>query len=260
MEQSQANAAAQILCDARRNRQRIDCLPPACRPQNIGDGYQIQDALINLIGGSFHTWKVGSTSKKAQDLVGTTHPIAARLLDDIVWMQPDSLPADRFFMRALEAEFAFSLRHALPAGEQPFSMDRVASAIGKLYPAVEISDSRYHDWSVVGGPSLLADNSNDGGLVLGRPSEDWRGLDLPAQVVTLYVNDNAVARGKGADVLGNPVAALAWLADDRAARGDGLAAGQIVTTGSCTGVFMANAGDRVRADYGPFGSVSFSFT
>ena len=134
MEHSQVLVAARLLRDARQHRERIDSLPQACRPQDIDDGYQIQDALFGLLGGCSQTWKIGSTSKKAQDLVGTTHPIAARLLDENVWMQPETLAGDRFFMRALEAEFAFGLRRSLPAGDEPFSLARATDAIGSLYP------------------------------------------------------------------------------------------------------------------------------
>jgi 2-keto-4-pentenoate hydratase len=68
-----------------------------------------------------------------------------------------------------------------------------------------------------------------------------------------------VAEGSGANVLGDPVEALVWLANDQRQRGDGLRAGQAVITGSCTGVNMAEAGDKARAEFGTLGAVELEF-
>jgi 2-keto-4-pentenoate hydratase len=76
----------------------------------------------------------------------------------------------------------------------------------------------------------------------------------------MIVNGETVAEGSGANVLGDPVEALVWLANDQRERGAGLLAGQVVITGSCTGVNMAVAGDRVRADFGELGAVELEFT
>ncbi len=109
MEQATAVEAATILREARISHTRLDALPERCRPQTIDDGYQVQQALVSLMGDEVVGWKLGSTSKAAQRIVGTTEPFAARLLGANLHHDPARLPADAFFMRALEAEFAFRL-------------------------------------------------------------------------------------------------------------------------------------------------------
>ncbi|MFQ5545534.1 MAG: 2-keto-4-pentenoate hydratase, partial [Acidiferrobacterales bacterium] len=125
--------------------------------------------------------------------------------------------------------------------------------------SIEISDSRYNDWSAVGAPSLIADNGNDGGFVLGNAVQGWRDSDLATHVVSLILNGDVVAQGSGANVLEDPILALRWFLNDRARRGDYLYAGQVITTGSCTNIVMAGPNDQVKADFGSFGVVELAF-
>ena len=260
MDQDAVQAAAEVLREARLRHRRIMALPEACRPATIAEGYQVQDALVDRMGEPIVGWKIGSTSKAAQKIVGTTGPFAARILASNFHTSPARLPAAAFFMRALEAEFAFTLTADLPARDEAYGRAEVLAAAGTLHPAIEISDSRFDDWSAAGAPSLIADNGNEGQVVFGAGHEDWRGIDLPGHAAAMIVNGETVAQGSGANVLDDPVEALVWLANDQRQRGSGLHAGEVVITGSCTGVSMAEAGDRARADFGALGAVDLEFT
>ena len=59
--------------------------------------------------------------------------------------------------------------------------------------------------------------------------------------------------------LGNPTNVVLWLANQQSARGRGLKAGEIVSTGTCTGLDPVRPGDRVQADFGGLGTVDVSF-
>jgi 2-keto-4-pentenoate hydratase len=76
----------------------------------------------------------------------------------------------------------------------------------------------------------------------------------------LWINGEQAAVGTGAEVMGDPRTALVWLAEELAHLGTGLGAGEIVTTGSTTPVPVISAGDAVRADFGPHGSVEITFS
>jgi 2-keto-4-pentenoate hydratase len=260
MDDSVVTAAAEALREARLRHQRMDALPEVCRPPTIADGYRVQDALVAFMGEAVVGWKIGSTSKKAQKIVGTIGPFAARILASNFHASPAALPADGFFMRALEAEFAFRLGADLPVRDTPYGRDEVVAAAGALHPAIEISDSRFTDWAKAGAPSLIADNGNEGQVIFGDPVTDWRDIDLPGHEVVMIVNGETVAEGRGANVLGDPIEALVWLANDQRQRGHGLRAGEAVITGSCTGVNMAEAGDTARAEFGSLGAVELKFT
>jgi 2-keto-4-pentenoate hydratase len=73
------------------------------------------------------------------------------------------------------------------------------------------------------------------------------------------VNGNEVSRGTGADVLGHPHNALAWLANHLAADGKGLRAGQIVLTGSLVKTVWLEAGDKVVMELKGLGTVAAAF-
>ena len=252
--------AARALFAARANRVRIRNVPDDCQASSIDDAYQIQDRLIDLIGQQVYGWKIGATSQKARDFVGIKDAsLRARLLADNCFEHPADLRDHFFFMRAVECEFAFTLGVDLPAGEAPYDQETVVASVDSMHPAIEISDSRYLDWTSVGGPALVADNCNDGAFVRGAKVEQWRNTDLNSHAVTLFVNDEHVASGSGGEVITGPLGVLVWLANELAVRGMGLHAGQVVTTGSCTGVVVAQPGDRIRADFGKFGKVELCF-
>jgi 2-oxo-3-hexenedioate decarboxylase len=69
---------------------------------------------------------------------------------------------------------------------------------------------------------------------------------LPAIEVQLYRADQLADRGTGANVLGSPLAALAYLVDllARQPQAPGLAAGEVVTTGVITDAHPVAPGER----------------
>ena len=259
MQEMKIQDAAQILATARTEYTRIDALPQDCRPATIEEGYEIQDELTTRLPSDIYGWKIGATSLRARELVGVTSPICGRLLQANSYHSPAELHEHPFFMRAVESEFAFTLSSDLPKIEFPYNPRSVVRAISALHPAIEISDSRYHDWTQSGGASLVADNANDGAFVLGRAIPDWQEIDLTNHPVELKANGKLCANGGGNEVLDGPLGALAWLANARIKRGDYLKAGQVITTGSCTGVFIAEPGMLIIADFGELGSVDCQF-
>ncbi|MFQ5956138.1 MAG: 2-keto-4-pentenoate hydratase [Kiloniellales bacterium] len=254
--------AADILLAARRHRRPIDGLPEGLSPNSIDDAYAVQDRLVRMMALPVVGWKIGCTSREAQALLGIDHPIAGRVVDGFLFDSPAVLSSAEYLMRGVEAEFAFRLAVDLPPGAAPFGRDQVLAAVDHLYPAIEIIDPAFAEaaWTRVGTASIIADNSAHGALVLGAPRDDWRDRDLARAPVELRINGEVRGAGSGASVLGHPLQALAWLATDRARRGDGLEAGQIVTTGTCTGFHMLRPGDRAIADFADLGQVELRFT
>jgi len=78
--------------------------------------------------------------------------------------------------------------------------------------------------------------------------------------VTTFRNDEKAAAGSGANVLGDPRIALTWLVNELRSFGDGIQAGQFVTTGTCIIPVPIAPGDRFRADFGEFGSVDVTLS
>jgi 2-keto-4-pentenoate hydratase len=159
-------------------------------------------------------------------------------------------------MKVAEAEFAFRMGRDLPPRPQPYSVDEVLAAVATLHPAIEVPDSRFDDFTIVGAPQLIADNACAHQFVLGPAAEtDWRALDL-VEHRAIGAAGELTREGKGASVLGDPRVALAWLANELSGLGLTLKAGEVVTTGTCLVPLPIQPGIDVSMDFGALGRVT----
>ena len=252
--------AATLLWRHWTDRTRLDALPPACRPADRRDGYAVQAELARRSGQSTVGWKIAATSVAGQAHIGVDGPLAGRLLRDRVLPPGARVPLDGNTMRVAEVEFAFRMARALPPRDAPYTVEETMAAVASLHPSVEVPDSRYVDFVRVGAPQLIADDACACWLVLGDATgDDWRARDLAAFPVRASVDARTVAEGTGAAALGDPRIALAWIANELRVHGPGLAAGDVVTTGTCVVPVPVAPGDAFVADYGPIGSLALSF-
>ena len=89
-----------------------------------------------------------------------------------------------------------------------------------------------------------------------RRRRRWRNIDLVVHEVTATVHGKHTHHGTGANVLGDPRVALAWLVNELSGLGIALTGGQIVTTGTCIVPLAIEPGDTVAASFGELGEVS----
>jgi len=255
--------APDLLARARIDHRRLPELASDVRPKTTGDAYVVQDGLVDRLlahyGGSVIGYKIACTNVTAQRQLNVDAPFAGRLLSAFFFESPARVESAPFFMRVVEAEFAFEMARDLPPGPLPHSRQEIAAAVKGVLPGIEIVDSRFDDWTTIGAPSLIADNACNAAWVKGRLLADWQAVDLAAQAVRVTVNGKLLREGNGGNVLGHPLNALEWLVHNLNARGLSLKAGQFVTTGVTTEVYMAERGDRITADFGPVGSVDLEF-
>jgi 2-keto-4-pentenoate hydratase len=163
-------------------------------------------------------------------------------------------------MRVGEPEFAFRMGRDLPPRPAGYALADVLEAVATLHLAIEVPDSRFADFAEVGAAQLIADNACAHQFVLGPEAPAaWRGMDLAAHRVVGAVAGRLEREGRGANVLGDPRLALTWLANDLSRHGVTLAAGQVVTTGTCLVPLPIGAGDSVSADFGALGRVALHF-
>ena len=253
--------AASVLWRHWQERTRIHELPAACRPADRASGYQTQQAIVALSGQPIVGWKIAATSAAGQKHIGVDGPLGGPLLANRVLPIGSSVPLDGNTMLVGEAEFAFMFGSDLPARPAPYSQKEVLDAVSTLHPSIEVPDSRYVDFARVGAPQLIADTACSCWFVLGPPTPvDWRSLDLAAHAVRGFLNGKEAATGKGANVLGDPRVALTWLVNELGMFGDGVRAGQFVTTGTCVIPVAIKPGDSFRADFGELGSLDVKLT
>ncbi len=240
---------------------RIQELPKQHRPADRAEGYAIQAKLADLSGQGIAGWKIAATSRAGQAHIRVDGPLAGRLLKDRVLASGATISLTGNLMRVAEAEFAFRFGHDLEKRKQLYSVSEVLNAVESLHTAIEVPDSRYEDYTIVGAPQLIADNACACWFILGPPAEgNWREFDLVKHKVEGFRNLEHVSSGSGANVLGDPGVALTWIANELSQFGDGLRAGEIVTTGTCLTPIPVEPGDHVRMDFGAFGSVEAQFS
>jgi 2-keto-4-pentenoate hydratase len=231
--------AARALADARRNDAPLVHFPETCRPQSAAEAYAIQDAATAMLGGA-RGWKVGAATPEAE-------PSCAPILASRIVPAGHRFGAGAFRLNGVEAELAFTFARDLRPRASPYSADDVASAIRSAHAAIEILDSRFVDMAAQDPLSQLADWGNNGALVVGPASTGTVRIDQTQQPVELFVDDASVFSAVGGNTAGDVLRLLAWLANHLAARIGGLRAGDVVTTGSCSGARFLPAGSRVRA-------------
>jgi 2-keto-4-pentenoate hydratase len=253
--------AARMLWSAWQEGRHLPGLPEDCRPATVAEGYQIQTAVAQLSGSKPVGWKLAATSEAGQAHIGVDGPLAGRLLADRVKEDGATVPLAGCIMRVAELEFAFRIGRSMTLRAEPFDPIDVMAAVESLHPAIELPDSRYADYARVGAPQLAADNACAHYCVIGPAAPgNWRTIDLAAHRTVATLNGRPAGEGSGANVLGDPRIALAWLANELGRRELRLKAGDIVITGTSLKPVPVAPGDRVVGDFGALGKVSMAFS
>jgi len=259
MEANTAKRAAELIAQARRSGQLLQALPDECRPTTLAEGYGIQHAFLELWDAPTAGWKCAATAEDVQAAYAITAPFYGRVFGPTVFQSPASVAAEAFGRLCIETEFAFRFGTALPPRDSAYEREEIVAAIDVLIPAFEIISPRFDSLLTDDVPTCAADCAINGGAVLGRPYENWDSLNLAEHEVRFLVNGEERGAGTGAKALGHPFNVLDWLVNALSRRGIDLNAGEIVSTGTCTGIVYIEKGQKAVADYGVLGAVEVTF-
>ena len=257
-----SDPTAEFFSDLRLSQRTVDGLPPSLEPPSLAAGYRIQAELVERLcaarGGAPMGYKVALTSSTAQSLVGFSAPIFGRLLSHSSAHGDATLNASDFTTCIVETEISFAFGRDVPPGD--YTQHNIGAFVRGVLPSIELVDHRFAGLDQFSGEALAADNAIHGGWYGGDERTDWPLASLDQHAAKLVVNGETALTGAGDRVLGHPLAVLAWLANELPQHGLGLKAGDYVTTGLVTdGIYEAQAGDTVRADFGELGSVTLTF-
>jgi len=258
-----AALAAKHLFESHERRERFEPLPAVIAPRTPGQAYAIQDAFVALRAqklGAIAGYKIALTSAEMRRFVGVDTPQAGMMFGSTLRRSPARIRAADYVRLIIEFEVAVEIGEDLPAADKPFSREHVGAAVGAVMPGIEIADDRDADYKQLAKHplDLIADNSWNEGAVLGDPVKNWRAIDLGAVRGVATINGTKVGEGRGADCLGHPLDALAWLADHLASIGRGLLRGDVVITGSIITSKTVKAGDRVRFELEHLGNAELA--
>lgn len=229
-------------------------------PASMDEAYAVQDAVIRLLGHPIAGYKVGSTSKEAQRILGTSEPGSCPVPAPYLHASPARIALVPAQTPAIEGEFAFRLGRDLPARDVAYRRDEVAAAIDAVAGAIEVVGTRLDGGLAGKGRYLVtADCGANIDLVVGNWIADWQSLDLTSHRVAITIDGVAAGEGTGARALDDPMNVMVWLANHQSKRGLGLQKGQCVSTGTCTGLDPVKPDNRVMADFGSLGTVEIDF-
>ena len=251
------DALVSTLVGARRG-PRLIAPPSETRRLSLEEAYGVQDrvrATLVADGERIGGWKAAFTNAAMQKTYGVTEPVCGFLLAGGVMGSGAEVPMSRFVVPIVEAEIAFVMRSDLagPGVTPPRALLAVEGALA----ALELPDFRMSGKPI--GSDLVADGIFANAIVLGAGLTPVTHLDLALEGLVYEMNGAVVATNTAAEVLGNPLHSLTWVANHLGARGLGLRAGDIVMTGSVSLLLRPKAGDAVRASYTRLGSVSARF-
>lgn len=253
--------AAELLALAHERKQRFETFGPAHGIADIAGAYAVQDALVARLsrkGARPVGYKVGLTSPRMQAMCGIDQPIAGVVLWGRVHRTGGAIALSQFVHAGLEFEVGIRMGEDLPARNAAYTRADVARAVEAVCPAFEVIEDRGADYKKLDVRELVAENSWNGGIVLGAFSPKWPDLEAIEGVVEL--NGARIDTGHGRDVLGHPFEPLAWLATHLARRGSMLRRGDVVLTGSMAPTRFPVPGDRFRFTLAGLGDVSADFT
>lgn len=245
MTEAEIETAAALLADARRRGVQIEGLPVT--PSSVAEGHAIQDRMAALVGEPIGAFKAGAPP----DGEPTRGLIEARM----VRASPARMAVAEVPHLGVEGETAFKFTRDLPARREPYTREEVAAAVTVL-PVIEIVSSRFRE--PLSRPKLeqLADCGINAGLVVGPETADWSHLDLAKLRVTFIVNGEVRIAREGGHPTNDPIAGAVALANMMP---DGIEAGQIVTTGSWTGLPFLQPGDHCIVRFEGLGEAEVRF-
>ena len=247
MTEQEIAACAEALFQARRTGQLLEALPVA--PSSVAEAHAIQDRVAALFGEPVGAFKAGAPPNQ--------EPTRGLIYARTIRQSPARFAPAEVPHLGVEGEVAFRFTRDLGPSAEPYTREAVAAAVVAL-PTIEVVAGRFADPRSRPTLEQLADCTINGGLVCGMELQDWSALDMKQLRVTLLVNGEPVLERNGSHPTGDPFGVAVALVNMMRATG-GVRKGQIVTTGSWTGLMFLNAGDRCTVRFDTLGEVEVTF-
>ncbi|MEO1159652.1 MAG: fumarylacetoacetate hydrolase family protein [Pseudomonadota bacterium] len=246
---------AQTLADARTQGRKLDSYPGNA-PASEADAFAVQCDAARLTGWQQTGWKIGCTSKMAQDMLRADGPFPGPVYAERTFPNDGDVPVSPSAIRLVEPEIAFTMAHDLPAGGSDHSVEDVLAAAASVHLSLELVNRRLPGGLEDGNMWNIADGGCNDAFVLGPANDLLPASRYSALELNVVRNDQPATTGVGANALGGPDIALAWLANYLNANGLMLKAGDVITTGVVTGLVYVDPGDEIISTCAELGEVS----
>ncbi len=250
---------ARLIAAMRRDSRQQSGLEARLVPPDKDTAYRVARLVEEELALPVVGWKIAAMKEELQRQLRTDSPIYGRV--HVRKISPASVEHALQCSPIPEAEYQALLGADLPPRAKPYTRAEVTEAVASLHPGLELAECSFiHDHDFPPLPAILADGAGAGTIVYGPPIPDWQTRDIAGQEVVLCCNGQPRRRGSAGAALDHPMVPLTWLANELSRTGIGLKAGQMVSTGTLTGMLRPKAGETYAADFGPFGSVTARYT
>jgi 2-keto-4-pentenoate hydratase len=247
---------ANLLAQARRNVSQFS-LPDDLVPDTALEAYAVNQIVAERLGWEPLGWKIAGTTDAVRGKLQLDGPIYGRTFRRFACTSPVHFEAAELLDPLIECEFFVTLARDLPPRAEPWTFPETIAAIAEVHAGIEVAECRYPRKALPPLPGILADGSASGRYVFGDRIANWR-EGLAVVPVRLEVDGKLRREGIGADVMGDPLQPLWWLAEQRRRWGDGLRAGETVSTGSMTGMLPIRGGQHVCARFGEAATIEIT--
>jgi 2-keto-4-pentenoate hydratase len=195
-------------------------------------------------------WKVGFGSPAALERLGLGGPLVGFLMREARVFSGGSVSVGGWAKAVAEPEIAVHLGAHVTGGS---GLEQAREAIAALGPAIELADVSFPADDV---ERILAANIYQRAVVLGPKGEAGAGGVVAGLVPRLYRDERECASTADPEALTGPLVQLVrHVADVLAACGEELRAGEVVIAGSVVPPLDVAAGESLRFELSPFGSV-----
>jgi 2-keto-4-pentenoate hydratase len=251
---------AKLLAGLRKERQQQSGLNANLIPPTRADAYRVAFLVEQELGWEVSGWKIAATNMEMQQALRTDTPIYGRVYKQFVKQSPYLVNFEHLSSPIPEAEYQAFLGKDLPPKAEPYEINEVSDAVASLHPGLELAECRFkYDKKFPPLEAILSDGAGSGVLVYGLPIVNWRNVDIANQEVSLFCNDTLRRKGTASAALKHPLVPLTWLANELSQTGIGMKKGQIISTGTLTGMLIPKKGDTYVGNFGVLGTVSGTY-
>lgn len=243
--------------DARRLGNKIDV---NTFPESQEAAYQLQASLNDASGCTVNGFKIGATSITTMEMLGLDQPFYGPLYQEFTRHQGGEIPVHVAHGPQVETEFVVAIGKDL-SGNGNRTLNDIRAVTSWVSGGFEIIGSRLKTVPEKRGLCAIADFGANLDFMVGDPVRNWQEFNLDDHPVDLYVNDKQVANGNSnLSIAGNPLGMVAWLLNHPRFQSRGLLDGDLISCGTCTGIYPVAPGDTLRAEFGALGTLTANIT
>lgn len=250
---SDARRIADALIRARIDRTPIAPFTRRLPFLSVDTAYEAQSLVVEhrlQAGEKLIGMKLGLTSRVKRQALGIHEPVYGRLTSEMVVPHGEAVELDQLIHPRAEPEIAFLIGKRI---EAPTTIAGVLAATEAVFPAIEVMDSRYSEPFRL--PDSVADNAGAARIVVGSRGSPPDALVDLSVLGCVFRSRGSIDTAAGGAVMGHPAAALVWLAEALAARGECVEPGSIVLSGGLTASVALQARGVATAEFDGLGSI-----